>query len=102
MVARELRYQWFEELAHDYDYIVTAHHADDNAETLLLNCAGTGLKGLTAIPTFNNKIIRPLLPFTAEEIKNFATENQIPFRTDQTNFLLNFIETKFDIKLSLF
>lgn len=95
MVARELRYQWFEELAHDYDYIVTAHHADDNAETLLLNLTrGTGLKGLTAIPTFNNKIIRPLLPFTAEEIKNFATENQIPFRTDQTNFSTQFHRNK--------
>lgn len=95
MVARELRYKWFEELAHEYDYVVTAHHADDNAETLLLNLTrGTGLKGLTAIPTFNTKIIRPLLAFTTQEIHAFATENKIAFRTDQTNFSTQFHRNK--------
>ena len=87
MVAREERYEWFETLCPEADYIVTAHHADDNAETLLLNLTrGTGLKGMTGIPAHNGRILRPLLPFTSEEILQYLSENHIPFRTDQTNF----------------
>ncbi len=87
MVAREERYEWFETLCPEADYVVTAHHADDNAETLLLNLTrGTGLKGLTGIPTRNGRLLRPLLPFTSAEILQYLSENHIPFRTDQTNF----------------
>ena len=87
MVARELRYQWFEEVGQPFDCIVTAHHANDNAETLLLNlCRGTGLKGLTGIPARNGKYIRPLLPFTSDELRQYATRHNLAFRTDQTNF----------------
>lgn len=86
MMARELRYSWFEEIGKDFDYIVTAHQADDAAETMLLNlCRGTGLKGLISIPEKNGKIIRPLLCFTAQEIRDYATENNIPFVVDRTN-----------------
>lgn len=87
MVARQLRYSWFEELSSDFDYVVTAHHANDNAETQLLNlCRGTGLKGLTAIPPQNGKILRPLLHFTADEIRTFARQNEIAYRNDASNF----------------
>ena len=87
MVARDLRYQWFEEVGQPFDFIVTAHHANDNAETLLLNlCRGTGLKGLTGIPARNGKYLRPLLPFLADELRNYATRHHLAFRTDQTNF----------------
>ncbi len=87
MVARDLRYEWFHELGKEYDYIATAHHADDNAETILLNLTrGTGLKGMTGIPAINGKIIRPLLPFTAEDILTFAEENHIEFRIDRSNY----------------
>lgn len=86
MVARDLRYQWFEEIATNYDYIVTAHQADDAAETLLLNlCRGCALKGLTAIPEQNGRIIRPLLNFSAQEIRDYARQNGIPFAIDCTN-----------------
>lgn len=86
MVARKLRYDWFEEIGQDFDYIVTAHQADDAAETLLLNlCRGTGLKGLVSIPEKNGKIIRPLLCFSAKEIRDYAKENNIPFVVDSTN-----------------
>ena len=95
MVAREERYEWFETLFPEADYIVTAHHADDNAETLLLNLTrGTGLKGLTGIPTRNGRILRPLLPFTSEEILQYLSENHIPFRTDQTNFSTQYHRNK--------
>lgn len=86
MMARKLRYDWFDEVGRDFDFIVTAHHANDAAETLLLNLTrGTGLKGLCAIPDRNGKILRPMLTFTAEEIRAFAQEQDIPFVVDSTN-----------------
>lgn len=86
MMARKLRYDWFAEIGRDYDYIVTAHHANDSAETMLLNLTrGTGLKGMTSIPETNGKIIRPMLGFTADEIRQFAQQHGIPFAIDYTN-----------------
>ena len=67
VVARKLRYEWFETLLqnHDYDYILTAHHLDDSLETFLINFTrGTGLEGLTGIPEQNESIIRPMLKFS--------------------------------------
>src|SRR3970040_2715339 len=75
VAARELRYNWFYELLEkeNYDYILTAHHADDNLETFLINLSrGTGLEGLTGIPEQNENIIRPLLQFSRQEIANYA------------------------------
>lgn len=72
MAARKLRYDWFEELSGQlqFDYILTAHHADDNLETFLINLSrGTGLDGLTGIPEVNNNIVRPLLPFREKLLK---------------------------------
>lgn len=86
MTARKLRYDWFEEIGKDFDYIVTAHQANDAAETLLLNlCRGTGLHGLTSIPEKNGKIIRPLLCFTEKEIHRYAHDKQIQYAVDYTN-----------------
>ena len=75
LAARELRYSWFDSLSkeNNFDYILTAHHADDNLETFLINLSrGTGLEGLTGIPSINKNIIRPLLIFSREEIITFA------------------------------
>ena len=86
MTARKLRYDWFAEFEDQFDFIVTAHQANDVAETLLLNiCRGTGLRGLSSIPSRNGKIIRPMLDFTADEIRQYAKENNIPFAIDITN-----------------
>jgi len=86
MMARQLRYDWFAEIGRDFDHIVTAHHANDAAETMLLNLVrGTGLKGMTSIPETNGKIIRPLLDFSAEEIRLYARQHAIPFAIDCTN-----------------
>ncbi|WP_445723121.1 tRNA lysidine(34) synthetase TilS [Flavobacterium sp.] len=88
IAARKLRYNWFQELLSEnqLDYLVTAHHLDDNVETFLINFTrGTGLEGLTGIPTQNGNIIRPLLPFSREEIENYALENKIQWREDSSN-----------------
>jgi tRNA(Ile)-lysidine synthase len=86
MIARNLRYDWFRELAPNYDYICTAHHANDNLETIILNLVrGTGYKGLNGIPEQNLPFIRPLLHFSSDSIKQYAAENKIPFRVDLSN-----------------
>lgn len=88
VAARELRYNWFYEVLENegYDYLLTAHHADDNLETFLINLSrGTGLEGLTGIPQQNEQIVRPLLLFSREEIENYAKENNIQWREDSSN-----------------
>jgi tRNA(Ile)-lysidine synthase len=97
--ARELRYNWFAELVEPpippslrsgeglgVRYLITAHHADDNNETLLMNFfRGTGLHGLTGIPEMNNYIRRPLLHFSKEELLEFAKANKLEFVEDSSN-----------------
>lgn len=86
--ARNLRYQWFQTLCDENNYvaIATAHHANDNAETLLINlCKGTGIAGLHGIPSRNGKIIRPLLFASRQEIDAFVQEHSIPYREDESN-----------------
>lgn len=97
VAARELRYNWFYELleTENFDYILTAHHADDNLETFLINLSrGTGLDGLTGIPTQNDKIIRPLLPFTRQEIESFAKVHQMQWREDSSNASDKYLRNK--------
>lgn len=87
MVARELRYDWFRSLQASFDYVITAHNANDNAETLLLNLArGTGLRGLCGIPQNVDGFIRPMLVFSSQEIREFAKKNGIAYRDDSSNF----------------
>jgi len=97
MAARELRYNWFYELAEqlNFNYILTAHHADDNLETFLINFTrGTGLKGLTGIPEINGKFVRPLLPFSSLNIEHFAKENNIKWRNDSSNKSAKYLRNK--------
>lgn len=97
VAARELRYSWFYELLEErnFDYILTAHHADDNLETFIINLTrGTGLEGLTGIPEQNDKIIRPLLPFSREEILKYAEKNNIEWREDSSNASNKYLRNK--------
>ncbi|RED44930.1 tRNA lysidine(34) synthetase TilS [Seonamhaeicola aphaedonensis] len=97
MAARELRYFWFDELAQQlkFDYILTAHHADDNLETFLINFSrGTGLDGLTGIPPINNKFVRPLLPFSREQIVDYAKANELVWRVDSSNASTKYLRNK--------
>ncbi len=88
MAARDLRYAWFEELRESEDYtdIVVAHHADDNAETLLLNLTrGTGIKGMRGMQPVRGRILRPLLFATRSVIAEYAAANGITYREDASN-----------------
>ena len=97
IAARTLRYDWFYELLEtkNYDYLLTAHHLDDNVETFLINLTrGTGLDGLTGIPEQNEKIIRPLLIFSRDEIEDYAKENNIQWREDSSNASDKYLRNK--------
>lgn len=88
MAARKLRYEWFDKLVQAYGYqkIATAHHLNDSFETVLLNwIKGTGVKGLAGIPLTNEKVIRPLLDTTKEEILTFAKAHDLKWREDASN-----------------
>ena len=97
VAARELRYNWFHELleTENFDYVLTAHHADDNLETFLINLVrGTGLDGLTGIPAKNKNVIRPLLLFSRQEIEQYAKEDNIDWREDSSNALDKYLRNK--------
>ena len=88
MAARDLRYAFFAELCetHGYTHIATAHHANDNLETVLLNLVrGTGLDGLTGIPVKNEAIVRPLLFATRQDIMAYAQQHNLAWREDSSN-----------------
>lgn len=90
VAARGLRYNWFRELLKgplpDVHFLLTAHHADDNIETLLMNFfKGTGIGGLKAILPKQHKIIRPLLFARKDELLAFAATHQLSFVEDSSN-----------------
>lgn len=86
--ARRLRYDFLENVRREqgYDVIATAHQANDQAETMLLNLArGAGTKGLRGIPPVRGNIIRPILDVPRAEIDAYMVEKAIPFVEDSTN-----------------
>lgn len=86
--ARILRYEFLEKTAGEWgcNKIATAHNADDNAETVLLNLTrGSGAKGLCGIPPVRGVFIRPLLDKSREEIERYLLENNVPHVEDSTN-----------------
>lgn len=88
LAARNLRYKWFAKLLNDtnFNFILTAHHLNDNAETFFINLLrGTGLAGLTGIPNKNKRVLRPLLPFSKKEITTYALQNKLTWREDESN-----------------
>lgn len=89
MAARKLRYDWFNSIiaTNNLNFIVTAHHSDDNVETILLNLAKkSGLRGLCGIPVKNNNVVRPLLFASKKLIMDYCNQNNLTYRTDHTNF----------------
>ena len=84
LCARRLRYACFEKVP--ANYIATAHHADDAAETFLLNFArGSGLKGLCGIPPRRGRYLRPLLGFSRAQLLLYLKSQGLSFVTDSTN-----------------
>lgn len=88
LAGRAVRYDFFEKLMkeHGIDCTATAHHRNDNAETILMNfMRGSGLSGLCGIPYIRGRIIRPLLDVTRAEIEKYCEDNGIKYVTDATN-----------------
>ena len=97
MGARELRYEWFRELIdkEKHDFIVTAHHIDDQLETFIINSIrGTGIDGLVGIPDKINKIIRPLLMSSKDQIIEYSKVNKINYREDSSNDKEDYLRNK--------
>ncbi len=84
--ARRLRYACLRDVCGDAGLIATAHNANDNAETVLLNLArGASLRGACGISPVRDGVIRPLLFCTRDEIESYCRDNRLPFVTDSTN-----------------
>lgn len=97
--GRILRYSFFRENSKDRK-IMTAHNANDNAETILYNIIrGSGLNGLVGIPVENNGVYRPILNIKREDIERYLHENNLKYYNDETNF--EKIYTRNKIRLDL-
>lgn len=102
LAAREVRYQFLEQVRkeHKFDKIATAHHASDQAETVLFNfIRGSGWRGLGGMLPERDTIIRPLLFANRREIKLFAQEMNLEYVQDSSNLSMdhtrNFIRHRF-------
>lgn len=87
--AREMRYSFLMQAAGEIgaQLIATAHNANDNAETLLMRLIrGTGTRGLSGIPPVREKIVRPLLTVSRQEIEDYLSRHSLPFVQDSSNF----------------
>ena len=97
MAARELRYQWFEQLGqqHGYDVIALAHHQNDAIETILLNLTrGTGIAGLHGILPKNGNLVRPMLFLNRDEIQAVITKNGLSYVEDSSNASTKYARNK--------
>ena len=97
IAARELRYHWFTEIMKENEIktLVTGHHADDEIETFLINLSrGTGIDGLTGIPSRTATIDRPLLNISRAEILAYATNEGIQWREDRSNADTKYLRNK--------
>ena len=85
--GRQVRYGFFQSLAPgEADRILTAHNANDNAETVLMHlCRGTSLPGLLGIPARRGKVLRPLLRVPRGEIEAYCQAHGLPYVTDSSN-----------------
>ncbi len=95
--ARELRYSFFRKIREEENlsFLVTAHHLNDQLETFIINLSkAAGINGLSGIPANGNHILRPLLPFSKEEIYTFAKEHQIGYREDLSNKKNDYLRNK--------
>lgn len=95
--ARELRYEFFKQICEkeNLDFLVTAHHLNDQLETFIINLSkAAGINGLAGIPANDNNILRPLLSFTKEEIYALAEKNQIEYREDLSNQKNDYLRNK--------
>lgn len=97
MAARELRINWLEELVskHGYSYYATAHHLDDQIETILNNFfRGTGISGLHGILPKRGNLIHPMLFCYRKQIEEYAHKHKLKYRTDSSNIKTDYTRNK--------
>lgn len=97
MAARDLRYEWFNNMAVKYNcsYIALAHNSDDQVETTITNLTrGTGVRGLTGMRFLKDNLFRPILFISRKQIEEFAQANNIDFRNDSTNTTVKYSRNK--------
>jgi tRNA(Ile)-lysidine synthetase, N-terminal domain/tRNA(Ile)-lysidine synthetase, C-terminal domain len=102
MAARDLRYNWFEELRKEQGAVAVAvaHHRDDSVETVLLNLIrGTGIRGLTGIKPRNGNVVRPLLCCDKEAILEYVEQRGLTFVTDRSNLLNEYRRNKIRLEV---
>ena len=102
MAARELRYAWFKKILKENDIplLVTAHHADDDLETFLINLSrGTGIHGLVGIPRRTDILCRPLLQFSRDQISEYAKNNNLEWREDKSNSDTKYLRNKIRLEI---
>lgn len=102
MAARNLRYQWFDELLkqHQLSYVAVAHHRDDSIETFFINLLrGAGIHGLTGIKPKNGRVVRPLLNTDRSEILHFLEEINQDYVTDSTNLQTDYLRNKIRLEV---
>ncbi len=100
VAARKLRYDWFNTFLGDeagqFQFLVTAHHLDDNIETMLMHFfRGTGIAGLSGMPAMKGRLIRPLLNFSKTKLKEFAGSENIPWMEDSSNAMNDYTRNYF-------
>lgn len=100
--ARNIRYHFFEEVVYKYNasYLVTAHHADDLMETILMRLVrGSTLKGYggfeKVVEKDGYKIIRPLITYTKKELLDYVVSNNIPYREDSSNHKMCYTRNRY-------
>lgn len=100
--ARTLRYRFLEETADRVgaQRIATAHHVQDNAETVLLHLLrGTGLRGLGGIAPVRGRVVRPFLETDRRDIDAYVEENNIPYVEDESNADIAFARNRLRIEV---
>lgn len=105
-LARERRYEFLHQTALKYgaQSIATAHHADDQSETVLMNIIrGTGIGGISGIPIKRNEkkveLIRPLLRMKKDELRQYAKLQSIPFMEDSSNFKTQYLRNQIRLEV---
>lgn len=97
MAARELRYNWFASILDERQIpvVAVAHHADDAAETTILNMTrGTGLRGLTGMKPKTGRVVRPMLTLSRMDIENYCRANGLTYVNDSSNASDDFARNK--------
>jgi len=102
MAARELRYQWFQQISQQYAYsvIALAHHQNDAIETILLNLTrGTGIAGLHGILPKNGNLVRPMLFLKREDIDGLIQSHKLNYREDSSNSSAKYARNKIRLEV---